>query len=523
MPAMNRTTQSSAQRVPISVRLAIAGAAALALPASPASAADFTGPSTTTAPYVKSVAPGVDITSLLTAGDSVGGYRMAGIPDGLGIAPSWGGFTLSMNHELRSTTGVVRRHGAKGAFVSQWQIGRDKRVRAGSDLIDPGIRFWDYPSRAYSAVPSTGGANPRAAGDTFLAQVAEFNRFCSASLAPASVLRGWRGRGLWESGIFFANEEAGDEGRTFGVLDDGRTQQLPRLGLASWENHVVADTGSDDTVVVGGEDGGDAQLWVYRGRKQRTGDPFRRAGLSTGTNAVLDLERSDVTNDAGFRAAIGKGAPTRFELNTVDWDASGARQNADAKARGLSLNRIEDAAFDPRDENVLWFVTTEGGNTTPAPGSTAPRDGGGVWKVTFDDVADPESGGTIELVLDGSEAPYLNKPDNITVDRWGNLLIQEDPGNNPHVARIVAVDTRNPARRAVLAQFDPAQFSGAAAITADEESSGIIEVPGAPGSYAFDAQVHKGLADPELVEMGQLLTMQVKSWNQVYASGQPAS
>jgi len=45
--------------------------------------------------------------------------------------------------------------------------------------------------------------------------------------------------------------------------------------------------------------------------------------------------------------------------------------------------------------------------------------------------------------------------------------------------------------------------------TQDEESSGVIDVSSilGPGSYLLDDQVHAALADPELVERGQLLLM----------------
>src|SRR5689334_21016787 len=48
---------------------------------------------------------------------------MVGIPDGLGAFDNLDGtFTLVMNHELGSTLGANRAHGAKGAFVSKWVI-----------------------------------------------------------------------------------------------------------------------------------------------------------------------------------------------------------------------------------------------------------------------------------------------------------------------------------------------------------------------------------------------------------------
>jgi len=69
---------------------------------------------------------GVSTTSILTTGDSVRGYRMVGIPDGMGAwkddHPHWSGhhrgqhngwgkgrtFNLVNNHELAKADGVAR-------------------------------------------------------------------------------------------------------------------------------------------------------------------------------------------------------------------------------------------------------------------------------------------------------------------------------------------------------------------------------------------------------------------------------
>src|SRR5215475_12653771 len=81
------------------------------------------GPSTLQSPYVLPSIPSVETTSILSVGDSVLGYRMVGIPDGLGAFDNGDGtFTLLMNHELVNTNGVTRAHGAIGAFVSRWVI-----------------------------------------------------------------------------------------------------------------------------------------------------------------------------------------------------------------------------------------------------------------------------------------------------------------------------------------------------------------------------------------------------------------
>jgi hypothetical protein len=66
----------------------------------------ITGPSSSASPYVLRAAPGVVTKAILTVGDSVGGYRLVGIPDGLGAFDNGDGtFTLMMNHEIRETLG----------------------------------------------------------------------------------------------------------------------------------------------------------------------------------------------------------------------------------------------------------------------------------------------------------------------------------------------------------------------------------------------------------------------------------
>ena len=81
--------------------------------------AQLRGPSTSQSAYVLPALPVVETTSVLGVGDSIGGYRMVGIPDGLGAFDNGDGtFTLLMNHELGNTVGVNRAHGAKGALVS---------------------------------------------------------------------------------------------------------------------------------------------------------------------------------------------------------------------------------------------------------------------------------------------------------------------------------------------------------------------------------------------------------------------
>jgi hypothetical protein len=501
---------------------AVGGAAA------PAHAATsvITGPSSSLAPYVLPAADGVTTESIITTGDPAGnGYRFSGTPDGLGAFKDGSNFGLLANHEFVPADGIVRRHGQKGSFVSSWTIDRRTlKVRSGGDFINPGVQFWNPAAQTYGTSPlAVATANPRNPLDLFPGDNSAFSRFCSSSLTDAGVLLSHHSDRGYGGQIYFANEETGDGGRTFGVTPDGNAQELPRLGRFSAENNLVADTESATTLVMGNEDGPSdgSQLRVYIGRKTRTGSAFRRAGLTNGASFVIDAANSAVTNDVTFRAAYPKGTPADVELNNVDWDQSGARQNAEAKADGLGLNRIEDGNFDPEHPDDYYFVTTAGGKGS-GPGL---RDGGGLWRLRFEDINEPELGGTLTLLLDGSEtagaAGGFYKPDNLTIDREGNIVIQEDPGNDAHVAQILAYSIES-GKLGVVATFDPAKFTPGAPgfITQDEESSGVIDASKLLGEgwFLLDAQVHKLSADPELVEGGQLLALKVRDWDAVYGN-----
>ena len=452
---------------------------------------------------------------------------MTGIPDGLGAIKQGDDVVVFMNHELGQTSGTVRRHGEIGSFVSRLVLNpATLRVKAGKDWINPGVRYWDYASGGYAS-------EPNAFIEGSVADLAAFARFCSADLTGAGQLfnpstgSGFAGR------LYFANEESGSESRAFAVRPNGDAWQLPRLGLFSWENTLSASSTTDETVVMGNEDQSGpsstqnlSQLWVYSGRKQTTGTPVARAGLTNGSNSVIQVGDGPL-NDPGVRALIAADpdGTVRFDLEEVDWNQSGVDQNSEALAEGMSLNRIEDGEFDPFDKNVYYFLTTEG---SAEAGAVPPRDGGGLWRLTFDNVERPALGGTLELLLDGTVPVYsaaggessLNKPDNLTIDRHGNLLIQEDPGGNAHLARIVAYRMSD-GKLGVVARFDPALFSGATPLTIDEESSGIIDTESllGAGTFLFDAQVHtaNGLDDPATqVERGQLLKLRVSDWSAVY-------
>lgn len=465
----------------------LAAIAALASAATVAAANTMTGPSSSQAPSLVRTMNGVVTKSILTVGDAVpgargGAYRMVGIPDGLGAFDNGDGtFTVLMNHELGGAAGAVRTHGATGAFVSTWTIRKDDlSVVSGADLIER-VVLWNPTTTSYTA-PATGVA---------------FSRFCSATLAPTSAFynattgNGFNGR------LFTNGEENGATGRAFAHALDGTSYELPRLGKYSFEN-VVPNAGTGDaTVVVGTDDSGGGQVYVYVGAKTASGSPVDQAGLTNGTLYGIQVVGTPAEPaDTGIPSGT---AFTAASLGNVENTSGAALETASVAAGVTGFQRPEDGAWDPTDPNLFYFNTT-------ASFTGKSR----LWRLRFVDARQPQLGGTIDMLLDGSEGQHML--DNLTVTRRGQVILQEDPGNQPYVARVYRYDVATDTLQRV-AQHDPQRFAPGAPnlLTTDEESSGVIDVSEilGEGKFLLDVQAHYAQSDPELVEGGQLLLMQV--------------
>ncbi len=477
-----------------------ATAAALAATTATSSAAPGAeqGPSSSQPPYLIRTQSGVVTTSVLTTGDSVGGYRMAGIPDGLGAYDNGDGtFTVLMNHEISANLGVVRAHGAKGAFVSRWIVDKETlQVTHAEDLIKKVYR-------------SVGGQWQQiAVGDPELT----IGRLCSADLPRASAFfDAASGLGTKER-IFLDGEEIGDEGRAFGHVvtgpGAGSSYFLPWLGRFSWENAVAKPDAGAKTVVVGLDDSTPGQVYVYIGDKKGSGTEVDRAGLTGGQLYGLKIDGVATEND-GTTVPAGGAHFSLVPLGDVS-GLSGAQLQAASVAAGVSnMNRPEDGSWDPSDPHNFYFNTT-------ASFTGISR----IWGLRFDDPANPLAGGvaTIEVASPPFDPAKPNAEqagprmlDNMTVNARGQVISQEDVGNNPYLGGVYQYDpaTRGLAR---VGEHDPAFFSPGAPgfITQDEESSGVIPAPFlGKGAYLLDVQVHKASADPELVEGGQLLVLRI--------------
>jgi 2',3'-cyclic-nucleotide 2'-phosphodiesterase / 3'-nucleotidase / 5'-nucleotidase len=443
------------------------------------------GANSSQSPYLTTIKSGVQFTSILTAGDRVGSYTMAGIPDGVGAFDNGNGtFTALINHEFGNTVGVNRAHGNKGAFVSKWIVNKsDLSVVSGSDLIQT-AKLWNG-----SGYTTYNASSPMVSG---------FNRFCSADLPAVSAFYNSRTGLGTQSRIFMNGEESGSEGRAFAHIvtgpEAGTTYELPYLGKFSWENSVANPNVSNKTIVVGTDDATPGQVYVYVGTKTNSGNEIEKAGLSNGK--LYGIAVNGLATEVSGSFPTAGTAFTMVDLGIVR-DSSGAALNT--KSNSLSVTnflRPEDATWDPSNPKDLYFVTT---NNITSPSR--------LWKVSFSNIENPELGGTITALLDGTEGPKMM--DNIGIDKNGLLLIQEDVGNNVHNGKIWQYNTKND-QLTLLAQHDTTRFISGSAnyLTQDEESSGIIDMEEilGPGQFILVDQAHYGVAG-EIVEGGQFLSM----------------
>jgi hypothetical protein len=491
-------------------------------------------------PYLVPTAPGVEIAPLITVGEAApNGYEMIGIPDGLGAYDNGDGtFTVLMNHELRPDRGGIHAHGSKGAFVSKWIIRKDTlEIVSGSDLIQS-VKLWNPVTDSFDTfdasnpMPVPGGV-PALSG---------FNRFCSADLPDATAFFDPK-TGLGTLNRIYMNGEETSNGRAFAHLVTGPgagvSWELPWMGKFAFENNVASPFPQKKTIVAGLDDSRrefsaeststalvtePSEVYFWVGDKRRVGNDIERAGL---VNGILHGMRVGTPRARGQSGTFGTfvaneasiSGGERFELvrlkdHTDDLTFQSLQEESIAK--GITqFRRVEDGHWDTTNPDVFRFVTTDqfGGNTR-------------LWKLTFDDITKPEKGGRIEIEIDSPANVPGEMFDNITVNHAGDVLLQEDPGNQPYLAKVWEYDTStgdlvriaqhnpdlfldtDPATPGVQSVLDIDPVAPGNNGTQDEESSGIIDLSHilGPGFYLADVQAHYALPDP-YVEAGQFLVI----------------
>jgi secreted PhoX family phosphatase len=255
------------------------------------------------------------------------------------------------------------------------------------------------------------------------------------------------------------------------------------------------------------------------GTKSRTGNDIERAGLVNGTVYRVAVNGTNAAETRAADAGLGLVAnPTSGRLEAGFILVPGADI---ANAASTKFLRPEDGAWDKKNKNRFYFVTTDqpdaakdGNANTDIPAGQIGRSR--VWALNFTDSAQPELGGKIELLLDGTlNNGEYQMLDNMTVNDDGTLILQEDVGNNKHNGKMWKF---NPATGDLvkISRFDQALFGDigiASTITKDEETSGVIDVTKLLGRNdgrvynLFVVQNHAPSGDAETVEGGQLVLM----------------
>lgn len=429
--------------------------------------------------YIQPVVAGWEARPIITVGEhAANGYRMVGVPDGLGAFDNRDGtMTVLMNHEIPSTLGVVRGHGGKGAFVSRWVVRlADLAVLKGEDMVRH-VQLWDS-----------------AHGDYREGQSVIFGRFCSADLAPVSAFMDDDGNGFDGRILLNGEEEKDTGGRALAHVANGKQEgtsyELPHFGRVAWENLLALPQSGKRTVVIGMDDYPGGHVYVYVGEKRRVGNPVEKAGLVGG-------ELYAVRFNGGRFSLLPLG-------DVVGLDSKALR----ARARQLGatpLLRPEDGAWDKLDRNVFWFATTD-----KIDGQSQ------LFRMIFDDARMPENGGQVSVALTANDIGG-QMFDNITADGAGRVLVNEDPGADKFSSGIWLYDPHQQKKATRIFDANPDLFVNRESLkfmTFDEEQSGIVEVTDVVKSAAwFDvakryylgvSQAHQQHPEQALVEYGQL-------------------
>ena len=454
---------------------------------------DHTGPSSSRPPFQEAVDSGYALISLMSVGDTVNNkadgvtpHRLVGLLDGLGAFDNGNGtFTVLANHEIGANLGVIRAHGSNGAFVSKIIIAKSNLTVLNVSDLATNIQIWN--------------------GSSFVQSNTTIARLCSADLPAVSAFH-FPGGSVGTPNRIFMNGEESSNGRGFAFVatgpDAGKAWELPYLGKFAWENSVASPHAQAKTIVMGLDDDGttDSQVYVWIGNKQATGLDIEKAGLQNGS--LWGVQVTGLAQEVTATTAAQRNF-TLFNFGDVR-ALSEAQLETFGNTNGVTaFQRVEDGVWDPANPRDFYFVTTASftGNSR-------------LWRMRFTDIANPEAGGVLDMLLDGTEGPKMM--DNIGIDPDGNLLIQEDPGNQAHIAKtwkyVVATDSL-----VLVSQHRPTLFTTGQPgfLTQDEEASGIIDVSSILGyrAYLIADQAHSttgipaGLNTTELRENGQLQLM----------------
>jgi hypothetical protein len=367
--------------------------------------------------YLVPLAPGAAVDPILSAGDTIGGYQMSGIPDGLGAyKDGHGNLQVLMNHELGRSFPAIPP--GVDTRISKLTINRKTHGVSAGQYLFTGQEF--------------------------------FERFCSATLAR---IKG--------TPYYLTGEEAiptGHDGSS--IVMNARTgtwTQTPQFGHFEHEN-VVPVTGFKKFVLVSTEDnfrvGAPSYLFAY------IADSWKSAVSGNPAHGSLYVWRALNRAQTGFTMTKGSTIRGEFVPITQAENANDVTLKAAATAKGaFRFSRLEDTALAFQKSGRLYFADTgsKAGEATI---------NGRIYRLDINP-SNPKRA-SVTLVLDSTVDDFAN-PDNLATSPQ-SLMIQEDRENPNRVqySRVLRYDFNNgsltPVARVNTVNGAPGQW----------ESSGMI-------------------------------------------------
>jgi Bacterial protein of unknown function (DUF839) len=408
---------------------ATAGAFALMIAGS-ATPANDPGFKTAKPPYLVPLASGAAVDPILSAGDTIGGYQMSGIPDGLGAYQGSDTVQVLMNHELgRTFPGIPPGVDAR---ISKLTINRQTHGVTAAQYLFTGQEF--------------------------------FERFCSATLERING-----------TPYYLTGEEAiptGHDGSSIVMnAETGAWTETPQFGHFEHEN-VVPVTGFRKFVLVSTEDnfrvGVPSYLYAY------IADSWEDAVAGNGS---LYVWRALDPSDTAFGMTKGSTVEGEFVPISQADNTGDVTLKAAATAQGaFRFARVEDAAVAFQRSGRLYF------SDTGKPGEATVN--GRIYRLDIDP-SDPTHA-SLTLALNSTVDDMAN-PDNLGTSPQ-SLMIQEDRENpnRTQYGRILRYDLNDGSLTPV------ARVDTTVGLPGQWESSGIIWAGNLLGGgwWLTDVQAH---------------------------------
>jgi hypothetical protein len=460
------------------------------------------------------VAAGVEVTPLLTVGDTVGGYTFESIPDGIAVA----------KHDDQQV---------------------DIYVNHETSLVPFGARGADFTNALLSKLTLNRKTGGTLEGSFVIPNSANYQRFCSNFLV--SHEQGF------DRDIVFVPEEARDwvnrTGTAFpatpfaagaeqaGVVvaldvESGEYRSIYGMGRHNHEN-AVALPGFGKPVILSGDDTFDApasQLYLYTAK---TGDDvwndkgrlYAFVSDNGAVNDYGDLHAGDSVS--GHFIEVPRAIATGKKLDGSEIRASDfgfpnppagvpdgpqwVLEHWSNVTNAFQFIRIEDIAYDRHDENVVYMADTGEPRALPNPatgrlmrgpsGTQGPYPNGRIFRLVLDK-NDPLEVESLSILPNADfdaggygNANVTHQPDNLESTK-NSLLITEDPGSHNQgatAARLWRYDLGTQGAPEVVLRVDQSSAPATPPIALGAwESSGIVDASRAFGKDMFliDVQAH---------------------------------